>query len=535
MNQLDQLVPKIKRNLKQFNKPGVLFVRPGYCFEKGWPTKEEAIVAVTSASAKKVKLPPKIEGTPVEVRTASDLEQFSHDHPDQFSQVAEHRAELRGSGLPQFSPSAASFHPSVSANVAAARHTKVPLQYVPAAVPLNPVTGKIPMLCHVSPDAGWPTLRDFVSGTRNRLKVSMYDFTSQHVLNLFETKLGAAKLQITLDDPPRNPTADQADPQTVQGLKNTLAAKFTSAWALVRSSPEVDSWMFPTAYHIKVMVRDSDTVWLSSGNLNNSNQPEMDPIGSPQPTDQAAAKKSDRDWHVVIHSPELAKTFEAYLDNDFQQATLHAPNAALAANAKAAKKNPPVPKLKSLATNAIGKFTFVAAKPISEQVTITPLLTPDKGIYQAAMLDLINSVQESLYIQLQYIHPTTLAGDFEFTHLIDSVAAKINAGKDVRIILSEFQLMKGGLEALQSAGINLDNVKIQNNVHNKGFVFDHKKVVVSSMNWSGEGVLANRDAGVIIDNATAAQYYETIFLDDWNNHAEKKATNPGAPITPKFS
>jgi len=59
-----------------------------------------------------------------------------------------------------------------------------------------------------------------------------------------------------LDDPPRNPTADQADPQTVQGLKNTLAAKFTSAWALVRSSPEVDSWMFPTAYHIKVMVRD---------------------------------------------------------------------------------------------------------------------------------------------------------------------------------------------------------------------------------------------------------------------------------------
>jgi phosphatidylserine/phosphatidylglycerophosphate/cardiolipin synthase-like enzyme len=78
------------------------------------------------------------------------------------------------------------------------------------------------------------------------------------------------------------------------------------------------------------------------------------------------------------------------------------------------------------------------------------------------------------------------------------------------------------LEALQAAGVNLDNVKIQNKVHNKGFVFDHKKVVVSSMNWSGEGVLDNRDAGVIIDNATAAKYYEEIFLDDWNNHAEQK-------------
>jgi phosphatidylserine/phosphatidylglycerophosphate/cardiolipin synthase-like enzyme len=78
------------------------------------------------------------------------------------------------------------------------------------------------------------------------------------------------------------------------------------------------------------------------------------------------------------------------------------------------------------------------------------------------------------------------------------------------------------LEALQAAGVNLKNVRIQNKVHNKGFVFDHKKVVISSMNWSGEGVLANRDAGVVIDNASVAQYYEKIFLDDWKNHAKQQ-------------
>jgi hypothetical protein len=60
------------------------------------------------------------------------------------------------------------------------------------------------------------------------------------------------------------------------------------------------------------MVRDSDTVWLSSGNPNNSNRPEIDPIGNPQPNYQETAKQSDRDWHEVIQSPELAKTFEAY-------------------------------------------------------------------------------------------------------------------------------------------------------------------------------------------------------------------------------
>ena len=145
------------------------------------------------------------------------------------------------------------------------------------------------------------------------------------------------------------------------------------------------------------------------------------------------------------------------------------------------------------------------------------------------MLALINAVQKSLYIQLQYIHPTNLPADVKFTDLIDAVAGKINAGKDVRIILSEFQLEKGGLEALQAAGVSLDHVKIQNNVHNKGFVFDHKTVVVSSMNWSGEGVLSNRDAGVIIDNPTAAQYYESIFLDDWEHHSEQKIPQPANP------
>ncbi len=348
----------------------------------------------------------------------------------------------------------------------------------------------------------------------------MYDFTSAHVLNLFETTLGSSAVQLTLDDPPKNPSADQTDPETVNDLKSALAAKFSSAWALVQSSPEADSWMFPTAYHIKVMVRDGDTVWLSSGNLNNSNQPEMDPIKNPKPSDQQTAKQSDRDWHVIIESKDLAKTFEAYLDNDFQQATLHAAGGLAAAQAK--KKILQTPNLPSIRQPVVGAFTFVGPQTINEQVTITPLLTPDAGVYQSALLDLINSVADSLFIQLQYIHPTNDTTKAKFADLIDAVAAKINANKDVRIILSEFQVLKGGLEALQAAGIDLGHVKIQNNVHNKGFIFDHKIVVVSSMNWSGEGVLNNRDAGVIIDNVTAARYYEKIFLDDWNNHAEQK-------------
>jgi phosphatidylserine/phosphatidylglycerophosphate/cardiolipin synthase-like enzyme len=528
MNNLDYLIPKIKQSLEQFNQTGVLFVRPGYCVKNAWPTKEPCIVAVTAVGAAAPNLPSEIDGVPVEARTATDLEQFSHDNPEQFSQVADHRQELRPSALQEFSPATASLRENITPSVASAHQTKPEINYTAPNVPLAPVSGKIHIICHVSPDAGWPTLQSFISATKKHLKVSMYDFTSSHILQLFESKLASAKVQLTLDDPPRNPTADQTHPETVQDLTNTLHAKFSSAWALVRSSPEADTWIYPTAYHIKVMVRDSDTVWLSSGNLNNSNQPAIDPIKKPLPTDQTIAKQSDRDWHIIIQSTELAKTFEAYLDNDFSVAALHAASGTLTTTSG---NTPQTPQLSSTSRQAIGKFKFAAAKSIREQVQITPLLTPDPGVYQSAMLDLINSVTDSLYIQLQYIHPSNATADSKFTDLINAVAAKINAGKDVRIILSEYQVLNSGLEGLQAAGINLDYVKIQNNVHNKGFVFDHKKVVVSSMNWSGEGVLSNRDAGVIIDNATAAKYYEKIFLDDWANHAEKKMINPGAPRT----
>jgi phosphatidylserine/phosphatidylglycerophosphate/cardiolipin synthase-like enzyme len=85
--------------------------------------------------------------------------------------------------------------------------------------------------------------------------------------------------------------------------------------------------------------------------------------------------------------------------------------------------------------------------------------------------------------------------------------------------LSEYQVSNGGLEKLQSAGIDLDHVKIQNGVHNKGYVVDSRVVALGSQNWSGDGVLRNRDASVIIENATAAAYYEALFLHDWENIA----------------
>ena len=118
---------------------------------------------------------------------------------------------------------------------------------------------------------------------------------------------------------------------------------------------------------------------------------------------------------------------------------------------------------------------------------------------------------------------TTDATNQAFVDLVQAVIDRQKAGVEVQIIMSEYETA-GYLEQLQALGLDVaNNVKLQNNVHNKGVIVDGRAVLVSSQNWSSAGVLHNRDAGVIIENEKVAAYYEQIFAHDWQHLAAKQA------------
>jgi hypothetical protein len=98
-----------------------------------------------------------------------------------------------------------------------------------------------------------------------------------------------------------------------------LVVGSASPGRLERSDPKVATWIFPSAYHIKVAVRDSTSFWLSSGNWNTSNQPDIDPLKDPVAA-APIARKSDRDWHVIVDHKGLAELYEKYLLNDLKVA-----------------------------------------------------------------------------------------------------------------------------------------------------------------------------------------------------------------------
>jgi hypothetical protein len=534
----------IGRNISRLSKPGVLTVRPGYEIKGNQLTGKQAIVATVHTKKKDVPsgemLPESINNIPVDVREATAHQRLRAHDPaaaaltQEFARPEEKEPTwplerevpsgkyltAAGSRNQKALERHASRQPA--ATHALKGHSKKPeINYVPAPdSPLEPVTTTTTITAHVSPDAGLATLKEFLTGTERSLVIGMYDFTSGPILETFEQVLGGAKtLQMVLDNPAPNPTRDQTDTQTVTELDDEMGTRAGIARALVRSDTFASEWMFPYAYHIKVIVRDATAFWLSSGNLNNSNQPDLD----------NPPKTEDRDWHVIVQDEGLAKVFGAYLASDFMWASKYqtAPSEQVrtaltdARNKLAAEANPPPPHptVAALRTGLVAAKTFTGIP-----VTITPLLTPDTvpfgdansktGQYYTNITELISKAQDSLYIQLQYIESSS-GKDDDYNKLLQAIADRIAANVDVRLIQNAEYGVKWG-EKMKTVGVDLTaNIRLQPNVHNKGFVVDGRTVVVSSQNFSPAGIEQNRDAGVIMESTDIAGYFGPIFEADW--------------------
>ncbi|MDO3626279.1 phospholipase D-like domain-containing protein [Mucilaginibacter sp. BT774] len=532
---LEHIDDLIRRNLSSFNKKGVLTVRPGFEISNAWPTGRQAIVATVDKKSKSVpdseRLPDSIGNIPVDVREATGLQRLKVKSPAKFDLAKFHmRSEIREPdwpferALPGGNVLPVNSHTSKPLGLQTkAKKTQIDYK-APAGTTLSEFDGKTTIIACASPDAGHDVLVDFLKQTASDLTIGMYDFTSADLLTNVIAASKGKTLKMVLDHPPRNKTADQTDEQTRDDI---LAANTKAAinWALTRNDPVVNEWIYPSAYHIKVVVRDSSIFWLSSGNFNNSNEPNHH---STKPI-----KNIDRDWHVIVMNDKLAKLYKAFIDNDFavaqggqgqgDEVQHHLINNALddlkAESAQSASTR--TPRLAATPSSAFAAQTFTDVP-----VKIQPLLTPDKGtnttMYIDHVLDLINSATSKLYIQTQYIHPSEKEEDKDFMKLLTALQTAKSKGIDVRVILSQFENTGQWIEKMQQLDLVSGILRLQENVHNKGIVVDSKVVMVSSENWSADGTLRNRDAGLIISNADIAQYFEKIFLFDWDNKANVK-------------
>jgi PLD-like domain len=506
--------------------PGVMTARPGWLLADQWLQHERAIVIICNPDrldAIRAALPDSIEGVPVNVRPATVQQQFRHDNPRAYAVLAS--GPRREYEVPDFpgeihfaEPGQQSAPESTAAELmGAARNHKTQLDYTrPHTVTLDPIEEEMTLQLHASPDAGWQMLREFLTSAPGDRVVAMYDFTAPHIEKALLDGLGAnGQLTLTLDHPPGKDSREQTIDETESKLEE-LGKRLKFAWALEGHDPKVSEFIFPNAYHIKVAVRPDDVMWLSSGNWNTSNQPEIDL--SDRGAAIEVAKQSDRDWHLIARSPSLSNVFREYLNEDNKVALQHQAPAVDAVAALSMDKIPD--ELLALeAARPASSVSFFPPHKVEGKIRVRPLLTPFD--YQPHILELINGATSRFWMQTQYIKVSGKKGDEDHDALIEAVAKRIAAGVDVRLITSTYQT-PDLIEKLMDAGIDNQVLRLQPRVHNKGMIVDSRTVVISSQNWSADGTLRNRDAGLIIyDNEEAAQYFEQIFLHDWAHLASQ--------------
>src|SRR5262245_43211215 len=138
----------------------------------------------------------------------------------------------------------------------------------------------------VSPEAGWSELETFLAGTQKGLTVAMYQLTAPHIFDAVNAALTPPGRQVELvlhpipEPPPKSGVkADDLaeEEEVIEPLEKKLKNRFELAWATLVSKAHPDG-LWASAYHIKVAVRDGKTVWLSSGNWQSSNQPDVHPF-----------------------------------------------------------------------------------------------------------------------------------------------------------------------------------------------------------------------------------------------------------------
>ncbi|WP_067490329.1 phospholipase D-like domain-containing protein [Erythrobacter sp. CCH5-A1] len=492
----------------------VLDVRRGYRFRGGWITDEEVVVvelrekrSLDSLAADGTRpIPSSYLGIGVDVRTAPLTDQLA------ALGIEEPFAESRAR----------------------------PGQYrEPPNLSLDRVNAPMKAIFHVSPDSGFPNLKAFISRVKSKLTATMYEWEPNHISDAIATAMSGNGKSLKMV------TQKKGTKRAIQVMKTRLGTKFKHVWASTGSGGIV-----PSAYHIKVASRDGEEFWLSSGNWKNSNQADIDPAGE-HSTDSAALMHHNREWHAIIAHPELARTFQKFIEWDFDEAKRVSVVEAL----EVELPDLFVPEVAFFEETRRRPAKYFAPLVLNRSLDIQPLLTPDRDtrgnrLFMVHATKLVRDAEDSVLLQNQSFNMLTENVD-EFDTFFAALRDRQKAGLDVRIIFRdgrEFGAESGRkqqplLERLKAFGFDMDRVKLQLRCHTKGIIVDGKTVLFGSHNLTNEGALYNRDASLIVYDPEVARYFAEIFEHDWTNLAQQRAeevvggiriAQPGEPTPPGY-
>ena len=340
----------------------------------------------------------------------------------------------------------------------------------------------------VSPDCSFAILQQEIATAAASLCINLYEFTSPDLQELvFDALNRGVEVQLLLDGSPVGGISDD---------ELCIAAEIQERGGEVRFSDD------PFINHAKYVIIDDRKTVLMSENWKRTGVPFDNSFGN-------------RGWGILIHDTEIARYFKAVFAEDFQRANEYATDAELRGCSVTRKvlQGRYVPIFEPLAVNC--------------DFTVIPVLAPDSALCDKTILGMISSAQECVYVQ-QFSARRVWGEDV--SPYIAAIIAAARRGCAVKVLLDskylEGENNNDELVSWLNERASAENLSLEARladlgslglakVHNKGLIVDGEKVLICSLNWNANSVY-NREAGVIVENADIAGYYEQVFFHDWD-------------------
>jgi phosphatidylserine/phosphatidylglycerophosphate/cardiolipin synthase-like enzyme len=239
--------------------------------------------------------------------------------------------------------------------------------------------------------------------------------------------------------------------------------------------------------HQKFVIIDNKTTIVQAGNWAKTSFPED-------------GKKANREWSIAMTDTAITDVYKSVFDDDWKNGTYY--------DISDGTGFP----LSYTQTGSAYPRPFSEAGEFSGPMNVTPFFSPDTSL--EGILYCINAARVTLDIQIPYF--TNIGDGGSVDQIIDAILAAKARGVTVRIITEE------DYDFVELAAIMIpEGIPVVwadatwSTLHNKGIIVDGRMVLVSSINYSDNSIENNREAGVIIEHESIAQWYLEVYDYDW--------------------
>ncbi len=361
----------------------------------------------------------------------------------------------------------------------------------------------------VSPDCSRAVFEHAISSAVRSILVNIYEFTDPELANLLcQAANRGVRVQVLIEGGPvGGMTADE------KAVISILQKEGISIQAMEGDGEDHAPYRFN---HAKYLVIDDSQVLLTTENFTPHSLP-------------VAGLSGNRGWGVMVTSPEFATYLSRVFEFDIS--------------------GPGVIPISGIPSDVV-PYSGPSYNPVFQPVqfrdaTITPVLAPDTS---NLIIPFMESAKKRLLIEEAYIKHWSDGRKNPYLETAIQIARK---GVHVRILLDSYyynvegdndndeiasqinQIAKEEQIPLEAKLIDLDKLGLLK-LHAKGVIVDDA-VFISSINWNENSPLYNREAGLIISDQTSADYFASVFEQDWKGEKTQSTLDNHDPDLKKIS